>query len=618
MANPNAAANGEQAVAPPLTMQQFIELGKLPDFLRDLQSFDGRPTELINWLADVQGVIDMYRENGATDAQLELIGRSLLHSLILFFRVFIFLSIVISSRVDISRIDHLPVVIFHSGSARIQLSSYYYIHHFNITSLGNHVANLRVQFEQLKYNQFTELILQKFDEIHRTLKNMSPSRRQKRWNSLGTGWKFIAGSPDANDLKIINSSINQLIFNNNEQIRINRALNLQMKELVFKTKDAIDLSNSKSSEIYSINIFLNLKYLAEKLAHIVDSITLAKLGILNEKILSQNEIDVLYQDLSKQNITLHNVLEALSFADTTIATNTKELALLIKTPILDKRIFNKIHVYPITSNHKQIHLAKRNYLNHHTGNYIVNSLESFIYKVHETEFDDSRCVPNLLSEQQASCNYTMNPSDEEVIPINDGNIILNTNQNVSFSSNCGIRNRALTGTFLISFHDCEVTINNISYSNTIQNMAESPIQLPLDGISIQKQFTIANLSLEHLHSLHLEMRKEMDYIRLNNTSFSIKWPSWPVFGGIVSFPCMIIGIADFFKVFSHRSATVKIQASNAIATQEPVVDIQPRIRPLTLMEVIRTEPHLSGRDELATVENHWIGSHALVVLRARR
>lgn len=76
MANPNAAANGEPAVAPPLTMQQFIELGKLPDFLRDLQSFDGRPTELINWLADVQGVIDMYRENGATDAQLELIGRS--------------------------------------------------------------------------------------------------------------------------------------------------------------------------------------------------------------------------------------------------------------------------------------------------------------------------------------------------------------------------------------------------------------------------------------------------------------------------------------------------------------------------------------------------------------
>lgn len=75
MANPNAAINGEPVI-PPLTMQQFIELGKLPDFLRDLQPFDGRPTELINWLADVQGVIDMYREHGATDAQLELIGRS--------------------------------------------------------------------------------------------------------------------------------------------------------------------------------------------------------------------------------------------------------------------------------------------------------------------------------------------------------------------------------------------------------------------------------------------------------------------------------------------------------------------------------------------------------------
>lgn len=154
----------------------------------------------------------------------------------------------------------MPIVIFHSGSARIQLSSHYYIHHFNITSLTNHVEGLRSQFEQLKFNQFTKLILQKFDEIHQTLKNLAPSKRNKRWDSLGAGWKFIAGSPDANDLKIINSSINELVNNNNQQIRINRALNLQMKELVYKTKDAIDLSNSKSLEIYSINIFQNRNF----------------------------------------------------------------------------------------------------------------------------------------------------------------------------------------------------------------------------------------------------------------------------------------------------------------------------------------------------------------------
>lgn len=70
----NANVENEDA-PPPLSMQQFIELGKLPDFLRDLQPFDGKPTELLNWLTDVEGVIDMYRAAGATIAQLELIGR---------------------------------------------------------------------------------------------------------------------------------------------------------------------------------------------------------------------------------------------------------------------------------------------------------------------------------------------------------------------------------------------------------------------------------------------------------------------------------------------------------------------------------------------------------------
>ncbi|XP_055625286.1 uncharacterized protein LOC129767975 [Toxorhynchites rutilus septentrionalis] len=502
-----------------------------------------------------------------------------------------FLKIVITEKIDVKRIDHLPIIAFNLGTARIQQTSHYYMHHFNVTSLKTHVEILKIQFEQLKPNQFTSLTKQTFEQIHQTLENLAPSRRQKRWNSLGTAWKFIAGSPDANDLKILNSSINDLISNNNQQVRINRALNLQLKELVFKTKDAIELSNSKSLEIYSMNILLNLKYLAEKLEQIVDSISLAKAGILNEKILSQDEIEILYHDVFKQNITVHNAVEALNFADTTIATNGKELTLLIKTPILDKRIFNKIHVFPVTNNHKQIHLTNRNYLTHETGNYMVNTLQPTIYKTYEVVFDNSRCIPNLLFGNQATCNYTMNPPEDQITIINDENIILNSDKNISFTSTCGLKNRTFTGTFLITFHDCEININNISYSNEIQNMVGSPIQLPLDGITIQKQLTIANLSLEHLHHLHLEMRKEMEYIRLNNTS--IEWPAWSIMGGIISFPCMIIGIVILLKIFSHRSATVKIkQIPSTTPTQEPLKDIQPNPRPMTIRDVIRTEPHL--------------------------
>lgn len=69
--NPNPAPP-----APQLTMQQFNEMGKLPDFIRDIQPFEGKPTELLVWLTDVEGVFDMFRNAGASQAQIDLIGRS--------------------------------------------------------------------------------------------------------------------------------------------------------------------------------------------------------------------------------------------------------------------------------------------------------------------------------------------------------------------------------------------------------------------------------------------------------------------------------------------------------------------------------------------------------------
>lgn len=104
-----------------------------------------------------------------------------------------------------------------------------------------------------------DVIMQKFDEINFSLENIIQTNRQKRWDAVGTVWQFIAGSPNANDLKLINSTINNLISNNNEQVKINRKMTLQLKESVFKTKDAIQRFKSKSIEFnfnneYPINL----------------------------------------------------------------------------------------------------------------------------------------------------------------------------------------------------------------------------------------------------------------------------------------------------------------------------------------------------------------------------
>lgn len=450
-----------------------------------------------------------------------------------------------------------------------------------------HVSDLRFQFDEMKSNQFTSLILNQFQEIDKLMKNLVPFKRQKRWDTIGTVWKFIAGSPDANDLRLINSSINSLIVNNNEQVRINREINLQMKEFVHKTKEAIILFNSQSLDIHSINIFLNLKYLSEKLQQILDSITLAKIGILNEKLLSQKEITILLADLARENITVHSAWEAITYATTSIATNNQEIALLIKLPKLDQRVFTKMHIYPILQESQQIHLKNQLYLTHETAIYKVKSLQPTIFGINDIELDNTTCVPRLIAGQPAICNYTFNPLQEEIIGIDNHHILINSKRTFVLKTDCGITERNLSGSYIISYDNCKIHINDKVHSSHIIDLTGDPIHLPLDGVTIEKQSEIANLSLEHLHNLHLETRKDLNLIRLTSNSLH-----WKLIGGF-SLP-LFIGIICSLVIIFRRNARVKIQIGKPQDTSSIAHTNNFTFRNLTHADVIRMEPHVSG------------------------
>lgn len=182
---------------------------------------------------------------------------------------------------------------------------------------------------------------------------------------------------------MINSSINNLISNNNQQVKINEEITLQLKEVAFKTKEAIQLFNSKTTEFNAISILENLTVLSQNLEHILETITLAKIRILNTIILSDNEITTFMHDLAREKIIVVTAAEAISYASTSIATNQKEIALLIKLPKLDSKIYQKIHIHPITHNNQQLHLPNETL--------IANSLKPNIFKVSEVRLETSTC-----------------------------------------------------------------------------------------------------------------------------------------------------------------------------------------------------------------------------------
>ncbi|XP_055628374.1 uncharacterized protein LOC129769885 [Toxorhynchites rutilus septentrionalis] len=379
-------------------------------------------------------------------------------------------------QISIRSLNQQPLFVYDQGIGRIRYDFHYYIHHFNITSLRVNIDILQSQYNKVKTNQFSHLIQDKFHKINDGLKKLSLTRRHKRWDTLGSIWKFIAGSPDANDLRMINSTINNIIDENNKQVKINRKITTQMKEYICKTSEAISLFNSKALEIHSINIYLNLKYLSEKLENILDSMTLAKLGLISEKILSTDELDVIIQDLRSQNLTIHTNLEALNYIETSVATNDKEMVLLIKTPVLDNRIFRKIHVYPTIQDNKQIYLTNRLFLVHSSGNYITKNLNQTIFDRNEIKRDVSECVPKLT-----------NIPKQEVLHLDNQHILMNSIDNIHVETTCGITNKTLNGSFLITFHNCTAILNNLTYNVNRVNLGGNPTYLPLDSIVVEQQ-----------------------------------------------------------------------------------------------------------------------------------
>lgn len=61
----------------PMTPEEFINFGKIPDLVRDIRPFYGDPTKLVDWISDVESILRAYRDKGATAAQLSVLERTI-------------------------------------------------------------------------------------------------------------------------------------------------------------------------------------------------------------------------------------------------------------------------------------------------------------------------------------------------------------------------------------------------------------------------------------------------------------------------------------------------------------------------------------------------------------
>ncbi|XP_062541211.1 uncharacterized protein LOC134209239 [Armigeres subalbatus] len=184
------------------------------------------------------------------------------------------------SKLSLRNLNEDPILFLKYGNCKIQTGNLKIVHPINLTTIQESIDYLTSSFYTRvdSRNPLGGIVKHKIKALYNNFLQIKPSEhhRAKRWDSLGSGWKWLAGSPDAQDLHIINSTMNELITQNNQQVNINNRINARISELTSSINKIINSmkANELANEISAIITIINIDIINKLLEDIQDAIIL--------------------------------------------------------------------------------------------------------------------------------------------------------------------------------------------------------------------------------------------------------------------------------------------------------------------------------------------------------
>ncbi|XP_053667379.1 uncharacterized protein LOC128717031, partial [Anopheles marshallii] len=245
----------------------------------------------------------------------------------------------VMAKIYIHDLSKNPLAIIPLGEAKIRIGYVRVIHPINLLDLSKTIdETIELIPTEVQTESLEKLIQLKAMKLQETFKKVKPFKKQKRWNTIGKVWKWVAGTPDADDLQIINSTLNSLIEENNHQVMINEALNRRLQEVT-------DIG---------LIILSNLDILQDQIETIEEAILSAKHGIPNSKILSTEDLQMINEFLKKNGIAYTTAEELLARSVAQFMMNTTHVLYMLKFPRISSQIYEYDFIEPIVANGKRI------------------------------------------------------------------------------------------------------------------------------------------------------------------------------------------------------------------------------------------------------------------------
>lgn len=441
------------------------------------------------------------------------------------------------------------------------------------------VANDRALNDEI-LGPLIKLKISKLIETHSKLKPVT-SKRTKRWETLGSAWKYISGSPDAEDLRIINTTTNSLIDQNNEQIRINWQFEDRIRNMSASLSKFISSVTSEVvNRMNTINLLFNIDELTKHLDTIEEAISLARANIPSSRLITAQELQLARNLITDNLLGLDSPNDILDIASAYVLHNAQQIIYVLKIPKIKAINYELYYIEPIINNSSKI-LVQSNYFLKGIKSYSVQSpcpklKNLYICPTHQLKLAD-QCITKLISGNSAHCSmekvYKQNPIkriDEVNILINDGNITI--------SSDCLEEPKVLVGSFLIQISNCSIYMDQEEYVNKDTVI---PIKsfLPTTGLQVNTTKTIDRMPLEFLQNFHMEHRENLRKLNLTTENIQGRLDILKLisFGSISATTIMIAGV---IFIWLFRSIILCQRNTN----NEEIVQPEPREEPNPIPE----------------------------------
>lgn len=375
------------------------------------------------------------------------------------------------------------------------------------------------------------------------VKSLIINKRNKRGlvDGLGNVIKKITGNMDNDDAIEINEQIrnlqnNEILIKNNanDQTKLNsemiqrfenitKFINLEQAKLQSITRSIKSFPHIEQ-QLFQTQVYFSMQSqistFSDHVDSIINSIQLAKLGILSKHILTKSEIKIVRQSLQNQFETLNdeNIYELLQLK---AYFNNGNIVFAVQIPQTLNSTFKTIRLRSFPENN-QIIKSKSNYLVYNPDQY------SFIEKpcirieqiylcnpLNLQNTSTNECEVNILENKPAKCSSFHTKEQNFIEEIENNHIIACSNQPINVSNTCGKNVTNFIGKLYISFSKCQIFINNIVYGDLMTSVSNFHIEQIFYN-TLQITHSSKNNDFESLQMQHLDNTKELKLVKYQN------------------------------------------------------------------------------------------------------